>query len=517
MSPDRRRTIPTLDTPHIAVIGAGIGGLSAALRLAYAGLRVSVFEAASGPGGKMRTRASVAGPVDAGPTVLTMKGVFDALFADVGARLEDHVTLTAEPTLARHFWRDGTVLDLMADADASVREVERVFGHTAAREFAAFSKRAQTLFDAFDAPMMQAPAPSQAGLTAKVLRNPSLIPAMAPHQTLAQSLQKSFSEPKLAQLFARYATYVGGLPEEAPAILALIWAAEQRGVWHVTGGMHALARAIAGLAAQEGALFRYECGVTRIETGDKGPIAVHSPQGRVAVDAVLFNGDPRALTEGLLGPAVTQAVPAQATAPRSLSAHVYALAAKMTGPAPLAAHNVFFADDPAREYLPLRKGQDQTDPTLYVCAQDRFGGRTPDGAERFEIIQNAPPLSPDTPPEDPACPADILTRLSAFGLSFDPPPPPETLTSPAGFEALFPASLGSLYGRSPAGMMAAFKRPTARTKLRGLYLVGGGAHPGAGVPMATLSARHAAEAMLSDLALTSPSRLRAMHGGTSTA
>jgi len=111
----------------------------------------------------------------------------------------------------------------------------------------------------------------------------------------------------------------------------------------------------------------------------------------------------------------------------------------------------------------------------------------------------------------------IFNRLAAFGLRFSPAPAMATLTGPHSFDALFPASNGSLYGRSPAGMMAAFARPTARTKIPGLYLAGGGAHPGAGVPMATLSARHAAEAMISDLCLTSTSPQAAMPGGMSTA
>ena len=508
------------NTPHIAVIGAGIGGLSAALRLAHAGARVTVLERHATPGGKMRTLPSVAGPVDAGPTVLTMKPVFEALFADVGARLEDHVTLLREPLLARHFWRGGPTLDLMADHDHSVDNVGAVFGATAAQEFDRFCKRAAALFNTFDAPMMREEAPSLASMTRTVLRNPAIIPAMAPHQTLAQTLRSSFTEPRLAQLFARYATYVGGIPEQCPAILLLIWEAERRGVWHVQGGMHKLAQAIEALARHKGAGFHYNAHVTRIETQDGKPCAVHTESGRLDVDAVLFNGDPRALATGMLGQAVSTVITPKAVAPRSLSAQVQAFAATVQGDCPLAAHNVFFADDPTQEYAALAKGQLQSDPTLYICAQDRFGGATPAGPERFEIILNAPPAadhSPIPPKESDQCQTLIFKRLAAFGLHFTPPPQASTLTGPHSFDALFPASNGSLYGRSPAGMMAAFARPTARTKMSGLYLAGGGAHPGAGVPMATLSAAHAAAGMISDLCLTSTSPQAATLGGMSTA
>ena len=107
----------------ILVIGAGMGGLAAAIRLACAGYAVQIVERATEPGGKMRTVPSAAGPVDAGPTVLTMRHQFDALFRLAGERLEDHVALIPEPVLARHWWPDGSSLDLFSDRAASVRAV----------------------------------------------------------------------------------------------------------------------------------------------------------------------------------------------------------------------------------------------------------------------------------------------------------------------------------------------------------------------------------------------------------
>lgn len=505
--------------PHIAIIGAGIGGLAAALRLAHAGARVSVFERHATPGGKMRTTPSVAGPVDAGPTVLTLKHVFDSLFAETGSARVNHVTLEREDILARHFWPDGTTLDLMADNAESTANVARAFGPRSAREFSAFTARAKRLFDAFDAPMMRSDAPTLANLTATVLRNPALIPQMAPHRSLARSLPAQFTNPKLAQLFGRYATYVGGIPDASPALLALIWHAEAQGVWHVKGGMHALARAIATRARALGAIFHYNSHVTSIETEAGRPSAVITDTGRTAVDAVLFNGDPRALSQGQLGTAARRAVAHTATTPRSLSAYVHSFAAQAKG-LPLAGHNVFFCADPRDEFDALAKGRMPQDATLYVCAQDRFGGQVPTGPERFEIIMNAPPCPDGAAPsqqETEICHTSTLARLHRFGLHFATPPPSSSLTMPQAFADLFPASNGALYGRSPHGMMAAFKRPTVRSRMPGLYLVGGGVHPGAGVPMATLCARHAAEAIMTDLSLTSTCRRADTHGGTSTA
>ena len=501
------------DKSRIVVVGAGIGGLAAALRLAHAGCAVTVLEAAEGPGGKMRVVQSDAGPVDAGPTVLTMRPVFDALFADVGERLSDHLSLTPLPVLARHFWADGTQLDLMADPDASIANITATFGPKSAQEFRRFSARTQRLFDAFDAPMIESATPSQRALTLQVLKSPRLLWDMAPHRTMDQLLQSGFTDPKLRQLFGRYATYVGGSPYQSPGLLTLISQSEARGVWAVQGGMHRLAQVIAGLAQARGAVFHYGQVARRIEQQGGRASAVVTTLGRFPADVVLFNGDPRALTTGLLGENVKKAVPVVAVEPRSLSAYVHAFAAVPSGP-DLSYHSVFFAGDPQAEFSALARGERPTDATLYICAQDR-SGPLPTGPERFEIILNGPPTAADkdTEQEVAACQTQVFARAAQFGLRFSPTPGANSLTTPQGFNRLFPASNGSLYGRSPHGLTAGLKRPQARTAIPGLYLVGGGCHPGAGVPMATLSARHAAGAIMTDLALLSTSRRTAMPGG----
>jgi 1-hydroxycarotenoid 3,4-desaturase len=497
------------------VIGAGVGGLSAELRLAHAGLAVTVLDMASGPGGKMRTKGSVAGPVDIGPTVMTLKGMFETLFADVGARLSDHVTLIPDDVLARHFWRDGSTLDLFHDPDRSAEALRDFGGAKAEREFRRFSDRARRLYEAFEAPVMLAQSPSLLALTAHVLKNPALIPAMAPGRSLAASLSSQFSDRRLQQLFGRYATYVGGSPYLSPAVLGLIWHSEASGVWRVDGGMHKLAQAIQRLAQDKGATFRFNAKAARIEQQDGQVRAVHLEDGtRIPADMIVFNGDPKALVDGHFGNAPAAAVPHKGVEARSLSAFVWGFAATPAG-VDLAHHNVFFCADPKREFDDLAAGRMPEDGTLYICAQDR-GGETPTGPERFEIILNGPPGHPSTPEDAYTCRTRTFETLQKMGLRFSPTPDVTALTMPGDFDRAFPASDGSLYGLSPHGMMATFQRPTARTKLRGLYLAGGGAHPGAGIPMACLSGQHAAAAILSDLASTSTFRRTATPGGMST-
>jgi 1-hydroxycarotenoid 3,4-desaturase len=507
---------------RVVVIGAGMGGLAAVLRLAHAGCAVTVLERAAGPGGKMRTLPSPAGPVDAGPTVMTMRWVFEALFAEVGERLEAHVGLHPEPLLARHWWRDGSTLDLFTDPEASAAAIRGFAGPRAEAEFRAFDAEAAALFAAFDAPMMRAGRPDLGRLALAALARPRLWPALGPFATLARRLARQFTDPRLRQLFGRYATYVGGAPHLSPAVLSLIWQAEARGVWRVEGGMNRLARAMAALAETKGARFRYGAPVARIEVqGGRAAAAVLACGERIAADAIVFNGDPAALARGLMGPAAQGAVPRRAVSPRSLSAHVWAFAARPAG-RDLVHHNVFFGADPAREFGPIAAGRLPEDPTLYVCAQDRGTGQTPPAVERFEIIMNAPPCAPgsateeDSPCRMPDYRELVFGGLARSGLTFAPSPPDAALTTPRGFETLFPGSDGSLYGRSPHGLTASLSRPTACSSLPGLILAGGGAHPGAGIPMATLSGRHAAAATLTSLASTSTSPRTAMPGGTST-
>ncbi|PRY93269.1 1-hydroxycarotenoid 3,4-desaturase [Hasllibacter halocynthiae] len=493
------------------VIGAGFGGLACAALRAAAGDRVVVLDRAAAPGGKARTVPTPAGPAQAGPTVVTMRPVFDALFEAVGEHLEDHVALSREPILARHSWRDGTALDLFPDPAASAAAVDAFAGPREADAFRRFAAEARALFEAFDRPMMRAARPRPARLLAAALSRPRHLGALLPGRTLQGALDARFRDPRLRQLFGRYATYVGGSPRLSPAVLGLIYHSEASGVWRVEGGPSAIAAALAGLVRRRGGTLRFGEGAARLLVrGGRVRGAVTDESRTIRAAHTVFAGDPRALSEGLLGEAARPAVPRRAVEPRSHSAHVWAFAARATGPE-LAHHNVFFAD-PEEEHAALGRGETPRDPTHYLCAE--WGGTPkPDPPlRRFEIIANAPPLPGGTTEESASCHSTMLRSLRAHGLRLDPEPPPPT--TPRDFAAMHPGSAGALYGPSPHGSWAALRRPRARTPMPGLLLAGGGCHPGAGIPMAALSGRHAAEAI--GTGRTSPSRSRpgATAGGT---
>ena len=179
-------------------------------------------------------------------------------------------------------------------------------------------------------------------------------------------------------------------------------------------------------------------------------------------------------------------------------------------------HTVFFSDDYQAEFAALDAGRLAPDSTLYICAQDRVLGPAPEGAlERFLILANAPPHDPDaglTTEEKERCEQALMERLRAAGLQWTDLR--WTPTTPADFAHLFPNTRGALYGRRSRGWRSALQRSGSRTPYRGLYLAGGGVHPGPGVPMAALSGRQAAQIASRDLSSRPGSRPAAIGGGT---
>jgi 1-hydroxycarotenoid 3,4-desaturase len=507
----------------VVIIGAGVGGLVAAVELAHHGLDVTVVDQAEAPGGKMRQIIIGDARVDAGPTVFTMRWVFDELFHAVGTSLEAQLTITKAERLARHAWSEDERLDLFADQAQSVDAIATFAGRAEADRYRAFCSEAKRIYQVLEGPFIKSAKTNPFGLIGRIgVTGLSDIWRIQPFVSLWRELGRHFHDPRLRQLFGRYATYCGSSPFLAPATLMLVAHVEQEGVWLVEGGMHQVAVSLAKLATSKGATFHYGTAVDRIWAGADGRVnGVTLADGRVIeADCVVSNGDVSALGAGLLGADVRRAAAPVARAARSLSAITWATNAETSG-FPLLRHTVFFGRDYAAEFDDIfKQGATPSDPTVYVCAQDRNAadGGVHEGQERLLCLINAPASGDER--SDPSwelerCQTQAFRVLERCGLKIHASPDQMVATSPTGFHRLFPASGGALYGRASHGWSSSFQRAGSRTKVPGLYLAGGSVHPGPGVPMAALSGRLAAHSVLTDLASTRQLRAVATVGGTS--
>jgi len=517
------RSVPP-DSRPVVIVGAGMGGLVCALLLAARGIRVRLVEKNTVPGGKLREVTVAGRRVDSGPTVVTMRWVFESIFAAVGADLDDHLRLTRADILARHSWVDGSTLDLHADKQASADAIGSMAGAAEARGYLAFCDRTEEVFRSLNASFMENPSPNPLGLARSAgLGGLLSLTRIKPFTALSTVIASYFRDPRLRQLFGRYATYCGSSPYEAPGPLMLIAHVEQAGVWLVDGGMMQIALALGRLARARGVEITYGSDVEQITVRDGVAAGVRLSSGEVIeAKSVVFNGDPGALFEGLLGDECRTATASWKPGQRSLSAVTWSCVARTSG-FDLSRHTVFFGQDYEREFSDiLQRLELPADPTVYVCAHDRAAGRHESrlsGEERLLLLVNAPARADDQPlsaAEIASCTTRVSERLARAGLTLSAPPEQMKATTPTEFATLFPGTGGALYGRASHGWAASFQRPGARTSIRGLFLAGGAVHPGPGIPMAALSGRFAAQAVLRDLGSTRSFHTAVTPGGMST-
>ena len=508
---------------RVIVVGAGIGGLCSALVLAHRGLAVTLVEAADTPGGKIRQVQVDGVGVDSGPTVFTMRWVLEQMLAELGTALEDILTLEPIGVLARHAWAgQAQGLDLLSDTARSADAIAQFSSPAEARRFLGFCQQTRALYDALEKPYIRSERPNLLSMVNDLgLGGMATLSGLGPFATLWRSLGRHFHDPRLQQLFGRYATYCGSSPWSAPATLMLVAQVELDGVWSVRGGMFQVARALAILGEKHGVAARYGSACSQILLSGGRVSGVRLASGEVLeADHVVFNGDVAALSQGLLGESVRAAAPSPRRQERSLSAFTMSMNAKASGFA-LVRHNVFFNQDYRGEFddifhqrrLP-RQG------TVYLCAQDRQDdGLAPPGEERILCLVNAP-ADGDTHSFDAseiaACESSSLALMRHCGLELQAMPHQVVRTLPQDFARLFPGSGGALYGQATHGWMSAFARPSARSKVLGLYLAGGSVHPGPGLPMAAMSGRLAAATLMAHLDSTSLSRRVVISGGMST-
>lgn len=510
---------------EVVIIGAGIGGLVSAALLAARGHSVTVIEKESWAGGKARSVYVDDARVDGGPTVFTLRDVFDEIFQSAGENLENFISIRPAEVLARHAWNQEDRLDLYADQMRCEDQIGLFAGAKSVEGYRRFRKQSQKIYESLNQTMMRASKPKTPfNLIYRMgLSKISDFSGLHPYRSLWTVLGEFFPDQRLRQLFARYSTYCGSSPFKSPATLMLIAHVEALGVWLIDGGIAALADGLKRLGEKNGATFRFDTSVDRIEL-KKGRVSgvVLSDGDCIASSFVISNADPSSIHNGLLGPSVRKAVTATKGKNRSLSALVW-YANGRTSNFPLKRHNVFFSEDYQAEFSQIEKDKVPDNPTIYVCAQDqnasdRLGKtKTGNGRERLQVIVNAPANGDRynySAKEKERCTRVMIKSLARCGLELEDPLP-HRLATPNEFEKLWPSTGGALYGRATHGWAASFLRPGARTKIPGLYCAGGSTHPGAGVPMAALSGQIAANTVTRDHTSTKKFHQVATDGGTS--
>lgn len=485
---------------RVVVIGAGVGGLSAAIHLASRGARVSVIEASPDPGGKAGVIYRDGVEVDTGPSVLTLPEVFSELFRVAGRDMAEEVELVRTNPAFSYRYPDGFELLVHHELERTLASVKEGLGGNARDQLADFLRYAENIWEAGGPHFVFGRAPTLGSVLRLGLSNPKKVLQIDSMRGMRQAIRERVREPHLAALLLRYATYNGSNPFTAPATLNCIsWVELGLGGFGVAGGVHALIRALVRAACDLGVDFRYAEPVRRILTENRRVTGVETDRSVVIADAVVANADVAHLAAALLPNAEHGLAPPSAP---SMSAYTAIYAPRRQRKR--RAHTVLFPEEYAEEFRDIfDRDRPPDDPTVYACAQEVCHRRAgwPDREPLF-VMANAP-AEPEQGTREGAL-LDALSRrvgarLVASGM-IDPEDEAIWRRTPADLARRFPDTRGALYGAASNSALAAFRRPRNRVNgVPGLYLASGSAHPGGGLPLAALSGRAAAWALLEDL------------------
>ncbi|MDO9380433.1 MAG: phytoene desaturase family protein [Nocardioidaceae bacterium] len=487
---------------RVVVVGAGLGGLAAAARLAAGGHDVTVIEQAAEVGGKLGTYERDGFRFDTGPSLVTMPHLLRELFDDTGGPLDDVLALRRLDVACRYTFPDGTLLDLPGDATRVPAALDAALGSGAGAQWSAFLDRAERIWDATHEPFLESPITPRDML--RLSGRVGDLLAVAPWRSLRGLGARYLRDPRLRMLLDRYATYTGSDPRRAPAALATVpWVEQAHGSWYVDGGLVRIAEAVRDRAVERGAVVRTSCEVAEVVVEGGRARGVRLVDGElVPADVVVANADASQvygrLVPGSGGPdraRLRRATP-------SLSGFVLLLALDDAGPDPVH-HRVLFAEDYDAEFDAVfglgGRARPVDRPTVYVSAPDDPALVPAQGAAAWFVLVNAPRHDPvhGTDWDAPGLAASYADRVLAVmadrGLDVRAQVRWRHVLTPADLERATLTPGGSIYGSSSNGARSAFLRPPNASSVDGLFLVGGSSHPGGGLPLVTLSARIVAD------------------------
>ncbi len=477
------------------VIGGGVGGLTAAIRLRVAGHHVTVVERNHAVGGKLAVFERDGFLFDVGPSLVTLPHVFDEVFRLAGTSLDEQVTMVRLDPQFRYSWRDGSRLAVPDDPDATAAAFES-FAPGAGDQWRAWDDNGRTIWDVSERTFFAGPMSSPRSLLRR-MESPRDLLDIDALRTLRRAARDTFSHEHLRQWAGRYATYSGSSPAQAPATLSCIPHIESRfGCWYPMGGLGSLRFAIEQVARDVGVEIVTSTEVTSItSTPDRVTGVVLDDGSHLDAPIAVANVDARHLYDDLLPD--DRASKRVRKARRSTSGFVLCIGARGTTDG-IGHHNVWFSDNGYQEFRELDAGRLADDPTIYGCVSSTTDPtQAPDGDENWFLLVNTPPgVDVDATGYRDL----VLERLASHGVDLRRRMRFCAHMTPADIEHNYRSPGGAIYGTSSNGKRAAFARPANRGARAGLYLVGGSSHPGGGLPLVTTSARIVADMIADDFA-----------------
>jgi len=495
----------------VAVIGGGLGGLAAACVATARGHRVTLYDKNPWLGGKAAVLHEDGFRFDMGPTILTVPRVLERIFAEAGRNLADHLDLVRLDPQWRCFFDDGSRIDLLENIDAMADAMDRFAPGTKAgdgyRRFQGLSenlhhisnrfffwKPVEDLFDTIDI---------RANMNPSTLRD---VLSLRMGSSVAGTIRSKVKDARLAQMLDHFTQYVGSSPYGSPAVLCAIAHMQAAdGVWYPMGGTRAVAEALMKLATELGATFRTgtEVQALRIENGAVTGI-VTAEGDTVPYDSVISNMDSIRTYQELVGGEVGEHYAKKDFEPACSGVVLYLGLNRRYDH--LLHHDFVFSRDPEEEFdFIYRRGEPAPDPTCYIAAPSATDPSVaPEGGEALYVLVHTPYLRPhhDWSQMLPAYRQVIIEKLkrTADMADIESRIVFERHLTPQDIHDRYKVLNGAIYGLASHGrFMGAFKPGNRSRQVRGLYLAGGAAHPGPGMPMVMMSGWIAADALDQDL------------------